>query len=380
MTTAPFDSQARSGQSLVRVDPDDVTIPDPESARSALDHYLGTGDLSRLAGAQRAALYLEVCRSLAINPRTRPLDWIEFYDPETKARKLTLYPNKTCTDQLAYLHRIRVRLVEEKIVGTLYKVVLEGTMPDGRQETNVAYLDLTDQQGQPLRGQRYGNALMKCHTKAKRRLVLGMVGMSIPDDDTLPKARRVYVDAGGNIIERPTEEQRHLIDNPRVAGVIGEPTFEDAAAGVETGLEGEPSLPVRDDPGPQRTDERPTFRPSAETVKRWLGAWFASVKGTSLDDDSARHRFVRQYGDGRTESLRFWFEHATEAQAADLLAHVRVLADEERKAIRLADATNDTEGPLPADRPSMGPLPHGAARRGSVVPEADEITDDERPF
>jgi len=186
---------------LVHIDPDDVAMPDAESARSALDHYLGTGDLGGLPSAQRAALYLEVCRSLGINPRTRPLDWIEFYDPETKGKKLVLYPNKTCTDQLAYLHKIRVRLVEEKTVGTLFKVVVEGTMPDGRQETNVAYLDLTDAQGQPLRGQRYGNALMKCHTKAKRRLVLGMVGMSIPDDDSLPKARRVYVDAGGNVIK-----------------------------------------------------------------------------------------------------------------------------------------------------------------------------------
>ena len=210
---------------IVRVDLDDIAMPDAESARSALDHYLGTGDLSRLQPEQRAALYLEVCRSLNINARTRPLDWIEFYDPETKGRKLTLYPNKTCTDQLAYLHKIRVRLVEEKTVGTLFKVVVEGTMPDGRQETNVAYLDLTDAQGQPLRGQRYGNALMKCHTKAKRRLVLGMVGMSIPDDDSLPKARRVYVDAGGNVIEHPTAEQRALAERPEMARVIGEPTL-----------------------------------------------------------------------------------------------------------------------------------------------------------
>src|SRR6185295_3788720 len=88
---------------LARIDPSDVTAPDVDDSRSALAHYLGTGDLSKLVPEQRAALYLEVCRSLAINPRTRPLDWIEFYDPETKGKKLVLYPNKTCTDQLAYL-------------------------------------------------------------------------------------------------------------------------------------------------------------------------------------------------------------------------------------------------------------------------------------
>ena len=334
---------------LVRVDPDDVTIPDPTDARSALDHYLGTGDLGRLAAAQRAALYLEVCRSLGINPRTRPLDWIEFYDPETKGKKLVLYPNKTCTDQLAYLHKIRVRMVEEKTVGTLFKVVLEGTMPDGRQETNVAYLDLTDSQGQPLRGQKYGNALMKCYTKAKRRLILGMVGMSVPDDDAMPRARRVVVDAGGNIIERPTAEQRALAADPGMAAVIGEPTLEDHAD-VETGLEDEPTQRPR--PTREATSSagpRPVFTPSAEDVKRRLGAWFAAVRHTSLDDDDARHRFVEQwtsqYTDGlRTHSLRQFFEHATEQQAADLLAHVRAITDDEKRML-LEDMTNSADEP-----------------------------------
>jgi len=342
---------------IARFDPDDIVLPDAESARSALDHYLGTGDLGRLEPAQRAALYLEVCRSLSINARTRPLDWIEFYDPETKAKKLTLYPNKSCTDQLAYLHKIRVRLVEEKTVGTLFKVVLEGTMPDGRQETNVAYLDLTDAQGQPLRGQRYGNALMKCHTKAKRRLVLGMVGMSVPDDESLPRARRVYVDAGGNVIERPTAEQRYLAEHPRVAGVIGEPTLEDTSSGVETGFEGEPDLPVRSDSGPRRAGQRPSFKPSEDDTKRWLGAWHAEVTGTSYADDDMRHKFFREwtseYPDAlRTASSRAFFSHCTREQAGELLAHIRAVVADEKRERRLADTTND----------------------------ADELDDEERPF
>jgi hypothetical protein len=332
-------------RALTVLDPADVTVPDADDARSALAHYLGTGDLSKLQPEQRAALYLEVCRSLAINPRTRPLDWIEFYDPETKGKKLVLYPNKTCTDQLAYLHRIRIEAIEEKMVGTLYKVALRGTMPDGRTEENVAYLDLTDAQGQTLRGQRYGNALMKAHTKAKRRLVLGMVGMSVPDDDTLPRARRVYVDAGGNILERPTDAQRYLAENPGAAAALGEPTFEDTAAEASTGLEAEPDLPVRPDPGPpRRTGPRPSFRTPDEEVDRRLGAWFATVKGLSLDDTDARHRYVAQWTAElgwpkakQTDSLRSFFGRATDAEAADFLAHLRAICDDERKGL-LADA------------------------------------------
>lgn len=328
---------------LIRVEDADVITPDTDDARSALAHYLGTGDLSKLVPEQRVALYLEVCRSLSINPRTRPLDWIEFYDSETKAKKLVLYPNKTCTDQLAYRHRIRTETVDEKITGTLYKVAVRGTMPDGRTEDNVAYVDLTDAQGQTLRGQRYGNALMKCHTKAKRRLVLGMVGMSVPDDDTLPGVRRVVVDGGGNIIEHPSPEQRYLAEHPHAARVIGEPTFEDHAS-VETGLEDEPELHPRADPGrPARTGPRPTFKASDEEIKRWLGAWFAAVKGTSLDDDAARARYVAQWtaaewpANKQTDSLRTAFARMTTAEVTDFLAHLRAVCDDERKAL-LEDA------------------------------------------
>jgi hypothetical protein len=340
---------------MVPVELDQVAVPDAENARSALAHYLGTGDLSKLAPEQRAALYLEVCRSLRINARTRPLDWIEFYDNETKQKKLTLYPNKSCTDQLAYLHRIRVRTTEEKITGTLFKVAVLGTMPDGRTEENVAYVDLTDAQGQTLRGQRYGNALMKCHTKAKRRLILGMVGMSIPDDDGLPGARRVVVDAGGNIIERPTAEQRYLADNPHAARAIGEPTFEDLrgegrGTRVETGFEDEPDLPVHPDPGlPARTGPRPTFKPTDEEVNHWLRSWHAAVKDLSLDDDDARHTFVEQWTNGRTRSLRNFFASATEYQANDLLGHVRALMEDEKRALLEQAGTNpEDEQPLEA--------------------------------
>lgn len=668
------------------VHPDDISAPNSDDARAALTHYTATGDVSRLASELRAALYLEVCRSIGLNSRTRPLDWIEFYDPETKGKKLCLYPNRTCTDQLAYLHRIRVRTVEEKMTGTLYKVVLEGTMPDGRSETNVAYLDLTDNQGQPLRGQKYGNALMKCHcvpldteiltrdgfrryddvregdevlaydldadacvwtpllavsvfrehtsrmirlqtvggqfavactedhswaiatppyiprgrsdgsrgprgpyltrgpvrrlvdasaintgqkivlaaaepgpvdgiltpveaavlgwavtdgtikrvgnsvrvgicqskeqnfemirglvgavspgtkelvsaartrtfpngrtyetlpqhwwyissavtraifdragfhdrsdlpkivtrlssqarkamlqafmlaegtdrgifyngdphileafqilcalegkatgrlirhtetvwrqivkktrhvagnallrvelpsepvwcpttaygtwvmrqdglvtitgnTKAKRRLILGMVGMNVPDPEHLPRHRMVTVDGGGNILEHPTAEQRALAERPDMARAIGEQTFEDHAD-LATGFEDEPELPVRPDPGtPPRTGPRPTFRASEDEIKRHLGAWFAAVRGTSLDTDPERARYVTQWTAGiwpeakQTDSLRTFFARATAAEAGELLAHTRAIVEGERQAVAEVNAS-----------------------------------------
>lgn len=316
-------------------DAHNTALANPEEATSALTHYLGTGDLSRLSGEQRAALYLDTCQSLGINPRTRPFDWIEFYDPETKSKKLTLYPNKACADQLAYQHRIRVRTVEEKIVGSLFKVVVEGTMLDGRTETNVSYLDLTDRDGNQLKGQRLGNAFMKGHTKAKRRLVFGMLGMmSPPDVEDLQRVRVVTVDGRGNILANPTDMQRALAERPEMARVIGETTYEDLE-GTPTVFDGSPSQhPDRSSwEPPKREGPRPTFRASDEDVKRWLGAWFQIVDETPWDTKEARSRFVANWtatvaewpANKQTESLKTMFARCTTDEAGYFLSQARAM-------------------------------------------------------
>lgn len=331
-----------------------VRQTDDAEGASALTHYLGTGDLSQLTGPQRAALYTRTCESLGINSLTRPFDWIEFYDPETKGKKLVLYPSKSCADQLAYQHRIRVEVVEEKIVGSLFKVVVKGTMPSGRTETNIAYLDLTDRDGNQLRGQRLGNAFMKGHTKAKRRLIFGMVGlMAPPDVEDLAQARPVYVDGGGNVLERPTPEQRYLAEVPAAAAAIGEPTYESAAADWTDGadlFDGMPDQkpraeeldPPKPPPGPKST-----FKVSDDVVKRFRQLWFGLVSGLSLDSDDARHRFVAAWTADewpkakRTDSLSTMRARMTDAEADDFIAHVRTLMEDERRAL-LEDAAPET--------------------------------------
>jgi hypothetical protein len=69
--------------------------------------------------------------------------------------------------------------------------------------------------------------------------------------------------------------------------------------------------------------------------------------GTSLDDDDARHRFVGQWTAPhwptakQTQSLPTFFARATDAEASDLLAHVRAILDDERRAN--AEPTPDEE-------------------------------------
>lgn len=361
-----------------------LAVADMEQAEAALLHYLGTGDLSKLSGEQRKALYKRTCDSLGINSLTRPFEWVEFYDPDTKGKKLVLYPRAACADQLAYQHRIRVEVLDEKNVGTLHKVEMRGTLPNGRTETNVAYLDLTDRDGNPLRNQRLGNAYMKARTKCKRRLVFGMVGMMAPPDvEDLRQARVVTVDGNGNVIDHPTPEQKALAADPRMAHTIGEATYEDvdpdAVLGPATGADQRPR--AEDLEQPQRpAGPPPSFKNSDEDVKRWLGAWFATVKGLSLDTDAARASFVGQWTADewpkakRTDSLRTAFARMTTQEAGDFLGHVRAIMEDERRELLDQSYTNMPDPETPA-RPDVDQRVHDAV----PLTGGPAVADDDQP-
>lgn len=369
---------------LARQEPQTTALANHEDATLALTHYLGTGDLSRLTGEQKAALYLDTCASLGINPRTRPFDWIEFYDPETKGKKLTLYPNKACADQLAFQHQIRVRTVEEKIVGSLFKVTVEGTMPNGRSETAVSYLDLTDRDGNQLRGQKLGNAFMKGHTKAKRRLVFAMLGMMAPPEaDELQQVRIVTVDGNGNVLANPTPEQKMLAENPAAATVIGEPTFEDQAP--TTIFEGSATQQPSPAPEPEQPPSaRPTFRNSEEDIDRWKATWFATVKGLSLDSEDARHAFIAQWTADewpkakRTDSLPTLFARCTPDEAADFLGHVRALMAAEKQEL-LAQSYENMPDPDLRPRPDVDQRVHDAVML-TGGPRVSDDSDEQTAF
>ena len=355
-----------------------------DEAAAALAHVLGTGDLHQLTNEQRVGHYLALCRSLGINSLSRPFDWIEFEDYESRTKKLVLYPNKSCAEQLRRAHEISVRIVRKEPVGDLFVVELEGTTPSGRVGFASKYVSVIDRQGQRLRGQRLGNAYMKAESGALRRLTFSMVGLGgLPDPDELQRARMVVVDGTGAVVEQPSEQQRYLAEVPAAARAIGEPTYEATAEASgasppvpETSSQAarpeEVARPARPD-GPRVPTEatpqgypasvgapRPTFKPTKAQVDGWLRRWFAVVDGSSLDSDDARGRFVEQWTAGyvpglRTDSLRAFFSHATARQAEDVLAHVEALVDDERRANE--DALAEARGDAATDDPTEGERP-----------------------
>lgn len=313
----------------------------------ALSHVLGSGNLAALSNEERVGHYLRLCRSLGLNPLSRPFDWIEFDG------KLALYPNQSCAAQLRRQHQIRIEVTRREPVGEMFVVEVKGVTPDGREDFASKYVPLLDFRGNRLAGQHYANALMKAETGAKRRLTFSMVGLAVPPDpeEATVGWKPVIVDGTGMVIRHPSPEQRYLAEHPTAAKAIGEPVFEDSGIPED---ETSASQAVRPEELEQRKQPRPKamLRPTKEQVDRWLGAWFAAVKGSSLEPDDARHRYTRQWtaGEGwpegkQTDSLRTALGRMTEREAGDFLAHVRALVEDERRANEEALAEARGEGP-----------------------------------
>lgn len=329
-----------------------VSADQEEAGIAALLHVLGTGDLSQLSDRERAGHYARLCRSLGLNELSRPFDWIWFKDPQSNAEKLVLYPNQSCTAQLRRQHHMRVQITRREIVGELFVCEATAYTPDGREDVATKYVPLTNKYGR-LTGNMLANAMMKAETGAKRRVTLSMIGLSTPPDaDEATSWRTATIDGSGRILENPTAEQKALAADPRMARTIGEPVFEDVEADDGDVV----SQAVRPDElqRPQApAGPRPSFRASDEDVERWQRAWFATVKGLSLDTDAARHAYVAAWTRDelgwpeakRTDSLRTMFARMTADEAGDFLAQVRALMeDEKRELLSFADAHPDLDG------------------------------------
>lgn len=142
--------------------------PEPvETIEQALVH----GDLSALDSEQRVNYYLKLCRSLGLNEFSKPFEYIILNG------KLTLYARKDATDQLRKIHKVNITAVESKQMGDLFVVTAAAMTPDGRRDTATGAVSIKGLSGDVL-----ANALMRCETKAKRRVTLSLCGLGMIDE------------------------------------------------------------------------------------------------------------------------------------------------------------------------------------------------------
>ncbi len=367
-------SNDRSAQSMAILPRQSAPVAarTPEAAAMALERVVTMGDLRYLEPEERVAYYLDTCQSLGLNPRSRPFDWIEMDG------RLVLYPNKSCTDQLRAVHRIRIEtsMPEASPDGSMLRCVAKAWMPDGRSDTATKYVPLTgyrrDGGAYRLSGKELANAYMKAETGAKRRVTFSLIGLAAPPADVDEvEYKAITVDGRGNILQSPTAEQLELARNPAAAHAIGEPTFEDLDAS-KSPLAGEPDQrPTLQEP-PAVPRERPVLRCDATKMR---AAYFAAVEGSPLADDEGRAAFFREYTGRyapplRTDSLSKFLAYSSDRQAREMVDVAKLKAESWRlsQAIdtpapavvsvtpEVAAAVQLTGGPAPAApaRPEHG--------------------------
>jgi hypothetical protein len=152
----------------------------------ALESILVEGNLEKLSAAQRLDYYAATCKSLGLNPLTKPFAYIKL------SGKTTLYALKETTDQLRKIHGISVRISSREEIGESYVVTAFATDRDGRTDESTGAVPM-----EGLRGDAHSNALMKAETKAKRRVTLSIAGLGMLDEtevDTIANAQANVVD------------------------------------------------------------------------------------------------------------------------------------------------------------------------------------------
>lgn len=145
-------------------------------------------DLSKLDPKQKVQHVANVCKSLGLNPLTKPIQLHKFQGKEV------MYMAKDGAEQIRNIHNVSiVKLETELLKGDLYVVKAYAMKPNGRQDCSTSALSIAG-----LKGDAIGNAMKKCETQAKRRVTLSICGLGMLDEtelENLPQDKPSYVQA-----------------------------------------------------------------------------------------------------------------------------------------------------------------------------------------
>lgn len=197
----------------------------PDEEQGTLSEIVMRGDLSKLTFKQRHEYVNTLCAIWKLDPLTKPFDWIDL------DKKLVLYLNKGGTEQLRRVHGISVIKVEKSREGDMFFVTAYGKDASGREDVATgavslvtpekSYFDKTKKQrvvvdlgGQPLSREAEINAILKCESKAKRRLTLSMGGLGMPSEDDIEDMKAVMKDV--TPLEETAAQAEQIVEEAQI--------------------------------------------------------------------------------------------------------------------------------------------------------------------
>jgi hypothetical protein len=185
-----------------------MTLPAAtDSSAAMLELVVIHGDLSRLQPAERVMYYKQVCESIGLNPLTKPFEYIHLNG------KLRLYALRDATDQLRKLNGVSITIKSRELVEGCYVVMAQATDKSGRYDESMGAVPLDG-----LKGEMRSNAMMKCETKAKRRVTLSICGLGWLDETEVDSIQGAQIlsepitPTTGTLAAQPAAKQEIIIE------------------------------------------------------------------------------------------------------------------------------------------------------------------------
>lgn len=161
----------------------DIKVNDSNTAMSTLEDVVIRGDLKKLSPQERVEYVKKLCESVGLNPLTQPFEYMELQG------KLVLYAKKGATDQLRSIHSISIDKVETQQSDDMLIVTAYASRPGDRHDCDVGAISLKG-----LGGANLANAIMKAHTKAKRRVTMSICGLGLLNESEVEDIRTIEVE------------------------------------------------------------------------------------------------------------------------------------------------------------------------------------------
>lgn len=219
----------RKTRTIVRRKPTSHAIVKRElpTLAESVERVLIQGDLSPLQPPERIQYYKAVCKSLNLNPLTSPFTYILFREP-SGGERLQLYANKSCAEQLRKMHGVSVLASRKEIANDICMYEVDVRDRTGRTDSAAGAVPLykfKDGKRINLIGVEWCNAVMKAHTKAKRRATLSICGLAFLDESELDGIQAIGgVTPEGRIYRYPqlaeqSEERSEGTENLKTSGL-----------------------------------------------------------------------------------------------------------------------------------------------------------------
>ena len=94
-------------------------------AQEIMEAVLIKGDLSKLTPEERNLYYSETCKSLGLNPLTKPFDYLQL------GGKLIMYAKRDAADQLRKIHGVNIEVLKQEAFEGLFCVTVRAVDKTG---------------------------------------------------------------------------------------------------------------------------------------------------------------------------------------------------------------------------------------------------------